>query len=242
MNDLDQARLYTEKAQRKLNGGGCGCFGESVENKGRSAIELYHKAAVIYQREKKYPDSAKCLEEIAVLKERLGEDSNEDYIEAAHLYSFFNKEKSAELMQKSVKHYLATGKYSKSGEVFEKMAKYYEDEEKYESAISNYIKASDNYALISTGYKSKERNCSLKAADLMCIKVIDKNINNINNVVNDKETIHNWKDAVDIYENVGKGYLIDSMLRYNAKDMYFKIICLYLLYEVRQLYKKHYYC
>ena len=235
MSDLDQARLYTEKAQRKLNAGGCGCFGDSMDNKARSAIDLYHKAAVIYQREKQYPDSAKCLEEIANLKERMGEDPNEDYMEAAHLYSFFNKEKSAELMQKSVKKFLNTGKFDKSAEVFEKMAKYYEDEKKYDSAVSNYIQASENYALISSGYKSKERNCSLRAADIMCIRILDANTKDVNknSVVKDNETIHSWKDAVDIYENVGKGYLIDTMLKYNAKEMYFKIVCLYLLYEVR---------
>lgn len=216
--DLDQANQYVDKANKKMQGGGCGCMGGSYESKASYAIGLYNKACVIYQREQKYPQAGKCFEEIGSIKERLDEDPFEDYQEAAYCYSFVDKKKTIEINQKCCKNYESKGKFNKAAEVYENMAKYYEEEKDYVNAANLYDKAAKSYSLISSGYKSKEKTCRIKSYDLSVIHDIGE-----------------WKEIVEGYSNIGKSYLLEPMLKYNAKDMFFKVVCVYFLHDVSSL-------
>lgn len=218
MDELAQAKLYVERAQKRSQSGGCGCFGDSYSTRSQSAIELYNKAIVIFQREQKYYDAGKCLEEVAFLKEKLGEESQEEYQESAHCYSFVDKKKSAELLQKCVKKFENDGKFNKAAEIYEKMALFNEEEKNFENSVGLYQKAAQYYSLMSKGYMSKERNCKLKFADISIV-----------------HGVGDWKEAVEVYTSIGKAYLLEPMLKYNAKDMFFKIVLLYALFEVIKL-------
>ncbi len=218
MSDLQQANQLMERARKKIQAVGCGCFGGSYDSKASSAISMFSKAIIIFQRESQYSSAGICFEEIASIKERLGEDPYEEYQEAAYCYSFVDKKKSSEIMQKCCKSYELKGQFNKSGDVFEKMAQYYEEEKNYENAAALYEKAANNYALVSSGYKSKEKNCRLKSYDITTI-----------------HNVGNWKEAAEGYSNIGKSYLLEPMLKYNAKELFFKVVCLYLIHDVRKI-------
>lgn len=213
-SELQTARLNVQRAQQRMKTGGCGCFGDSYDKKAEGAIKLYERAIVVFQREKQYSEAGKCFEEVAFIKERLGESAEEDYQEAAHCYSFVDKKKSIEVLKTSVRKYENEGKFAKAAESYEKIAIYFEEDKDYQTSVIFFEKAADAYAA-SRGYNSKERSNRLKYADLSCIHGLGE-----------------WKHHIEIYENIGKQYLLEPMLKYNAKDMFFKIVCLYLLYDV----------
>lgn len=214
ISDLEKARLNVQKAEQKLKAGGCGCFADSLDKKSEQALKHYQIALVIFQREKQYLDAGKCFEEVAFIKQRLGEPNDDDFQEAAYCYSFVDKSKSIKVLENSVKKYQNEGKFQKAGEIFNKMAQYYEEEKDYKTCALFYDKAAENYSL-SRNHASKERECRLKYADISIIN-----------------SLGDWKSYVEIYQNIGKQYLIEPMLKYNAKDMFFKIVCLYILYDV----------
>lgn len=211
-SDLDRANQFYDKARKKLSNDGCGCFGESLSAKSESAISLYSKACIIYQREMKYENAAMCFEEVASIKERQGEDAYSEYQEAAYYYSFSNFEKTKELAQKCCRNYEDKGQFHKSGDVYENLAKHFEKEKDYKSAVGLYDKAAKSYSLMLSGYKSKEKSCLLKSFDLSCI-----------------HEIGDWRDISEGYTLIGKEYLIEPMLKYSAKELFFKVVCLYLL-------------
>lgn len=214
-SDLINARANAERAKlRAQKSQGCGCFGESQSKKIEGAIELYRRAIVVFQREKQYSEAAKCFEEVAFLKEGLGDDAEEDYQEAAHCYSFVDKKKSVEVLKAMVRKYENEGKFEKAGESYFKVGQYFEEEKDFTTAVIFFEKAADAYKSSRTS-KSKERESRLKFADLSCIHGLGA-----------------WKDFIDVYESVGKQYLLEPMLKYSAKEMFFKIVCLYALYEV----------
>lgn len=219
MDELQQARLNVERAEKRMKVGSCGCFGESITSKAEGSIKLYEQASVVFIREKQYEEAGKCLEEIAHLKDRLNMKSDEDYLEAAHIYSFVNKEKSVKLMQDSVKKYQNEGKHSKAAEVFENLGKHFEEKMDFPLSVKFYENASESYSL-TRGNKFKENSCRIKATDLSCINELGE-----------------WKQHVEVYDVIAKQYLLDQSLKYSAKDFFFKIVCLYLIYDVSKFIK-----
>ena len=214
MDDLTKARNNVSKAQQKMKSGGCGCFSDNQEKKSEHAIKLYEEAAYIFQREKQWHEAGKCFEEIAFLKERLGDSADKYYEEAASSYSFVDKKKSVEVMKNSVKKYEKSGQFSNAGQSYQKMAQWFEEEKEFETSSMFYKRAADSYQIAKE--PSKERECNIKHADISTINGLG-----------------DWKSYVETYETIGKQYLLQPMLKYQAKDMFFKIVCLYLLYDVR---------
>lgn len=216
-SELEQARQNVQRAKARAQSGGCGCFGDSFEKKAEGSIQLYQKAVVVFQREKQYHEAGNCLKEIAFLKERIGQSADEDYQEAAHCFSFVDKKESLEIMKTMVRKYENQGKHDKAAEAYENMAQHFEEQKDFKTAVMFYERAADSHSLCRNN-KSKERSCRLKYADLSCINSLGQ-----------------WKDFIEVYENVGKQYLLEPMLKYSAKDMFFKIVCLYLLHEVSNI-------
>lgn len=215
--EIESAKFYMERADKKMKMGGCGCFGDSMTTKAEQAIELYTRATVILKREKEWNLAGKCFEEIAFIQERLGKDNTESYQEASHCYSFEKPDESRKVMEKCVRIYENRGDFASAANIYRQMAEHFEDEKKFDLAISNYSLAADRYMSV-TAYKvkSNEYQCRLKAADLMCI-------------TGHKDS---FQDATDIYVRIGKQYLHEQLLRLSAKELFFKVVMLYLLYDV----------
>jgi alpha-soluble NSF attachment protein len=215
MDELSKANLYVERAENKMKGKSCGCFGDSISTRTENAIKLYEEASVIYNREKKYGEAAKCKEQMAFLKDRIGENSEREWEDAAHLYSFVDKNKTVEVLKNSVLKYEKIGDHYKAANNYERIAQYFEEEKDYKLSVMFYEKSADSFSL-SRDHRIKERNARLKYLDLSCINELGE-----------------WKSHVDVYESIGKQYLLDSLSKYSAKEMFFKIVILYLLYDVR---------
>ena len=120
------------------------------------------------------------------------------------------------MTNKAMKIYEKQGRFQNAAKIQKKLAEQFEQEMKYELAIHSYKKAADYFTMENSNFKSYETGCLLKAADIMC------NINAPNA----------FSEAVKIYEKVGMYYLTVPLLKGGAKDLFFKIVSLYLAYDV----------
>ena len=88
-------------------------------------------------------------------------------------------------------------------------------------AINYYKKAADYFSMENTNSKSFVQQCSLKAADLLCINDLPDAY---------KESVKVIITLIQIYEKVGLEYLNVNLLKSGAKDLFFKTVCLHIAY------------
>ncbi len=134
------------------------------------------------------------------------------YQEAAHCFSFVDKEHSSLALNKAVESCKKVGKYIQAGKISQTIANKFEEKYNYEQAIIQYRKAAEFYEMESQNGKTMKNQCLLKVADLMCIS-------------NHKDM---FKEAPQIYEKLGMEYLTTSTLKNRAREMFFKCVLVFI--------------
>jgi hypothetical protein len=99
------------------------------------------------------------------------------------------------------------------------MAEEFESKQNFDLAIVAYKKAGDYFTMENSNYKSSEFDCYKKVADLMCI-------------TGHKEA---FKESIKYYEKIALYYLTQNLLKGQAKDLFFKIVVLYIAYDVKYI-------
>ena len=201
------------KARSKLAPGFFAKMFSSKESREDEAAELFKSAANIYKIRKDWKKAGDTYEEIARLEEQQG--SNSAYVayqDAARCYSFIDKTKSNQCLDRAIESCVKTGKYMQAGKTAKDIANELEENLDYANAIDKYKKAAEYFSMETQNTKSMQQQCLLKVADLMCVS-------------NHKDM---FSEAPKIYEKIGMQYLTTPLLKSSAKDMFFKNVVCYV--------------
>jgi alpha-soluble NSF attachment protein len=211
-----EAYNLVEKAEKKLKTGFLGGLFSSKEGRMEEALELYQKAGNIFKLNKKWVEAGECFEKCGNLEESLKADPTSHFQDASHCYSFMDKRRSYDVLQKCLKIYQNQGRFQMAGKMEKQIAEDFESELKYNESIQSYIKAAEYFSMESLNSKSYEQSCLLKVADLMCEN-------------NHPEA---YKEAKVIYEKIAMQYLSVPLLKSSAKDLFFKSVVVHLTFDV----------
>ena len=211
--EKDNPDEMVRKAHNKLSPGFFGKMLSTKESRMEEAIDLLVSAANIYKIRKNWLKAGETNEELGRLEvNHGGQMAYSYYQEAAHCFSFVDKNRSSQNLDRAIESCEKVGKYMQAGKIAQRIANEYEENFNYEQAIIKYKKASEYYAMESQNTKSMQQQCLLKVADLMCIsKHKDMFI-----------------EAPKIYEKLGMQYLTQPLLKNSPKDMFFKCVMIFI--------------
>ena len=209
----DNPDELVRKAHSKLTPGFFGKMFSSKETRVEEAMELLTNAANIYKIAKNWAKAGETYEELARLDiESGGNMAYSYYQDAAHCFSFVDKNRSDQNLDRAIESCERAGKYMQAGKLAQRIANELEENFNYEKAIEKYKKASEYFAMESQNTKSMQQQCLVKVADLMCI-------------CNHKDM---FTEAPKIYEKLGMQYLTVPLLKSSAKDMFFKCVMIFI--------------
>ena len=185
----------------------------SKESRIDEAMDLLKSAANIYKIRKNWQKAGETYEELGRLDGESGGGMGYSfYQDAAHCFSFVDKVRSDQNLDRAIESCEKAGKYMQAGKMAQRIANEFEENFNYEKAIEKYKKAAEYYAMESQNTKSMQQQCLLKVADLMCIS-------------NHKDM---FTEAPKIYEKLGMQYLTTPLLKSSAKDMFFKCVMIFI--------------
>ena len=209
----DNPDELVRKARSKLAPGFFGKMFSSKESRIDEAIDLLKSAANIYKIRKNWRQAGETYEELGRLDGESGGGMGYSYYQdAAHCFSFVDKNRSDLNLDRAIESCERAGKYMQAGKTAQRIANEFEENFNYEKAIEKYKKAVEYYAMESQNTKSMQQQCLLKVADLMCIS-------------NHKDM---FTEAPKIYEKLGMQYLTTPLLKSSAKDMFFKCVMIFI--------------
>ena len=209
----DNPDELVRKAHSKLGPGFFGKMFSSKESRVEEAIELLSNAANMFKIRKNWNRAGETYEELGRLDTESGGGMAYSYYqEAAHCFSFTDKNRSDQNLDRAIESCERVGKYMQAGKTAQRIANEFEENFNYEKAIEKYKKAAEYYAMESQNTKSMQQQCLLKVADLMCIS-------------NHKDM---FTEAPKIYEKLGMQYLTAPLLKSSAKDMFFKCVMIFI--------------
>ena len=209
----DNPDELVRKARSKLEPGFFGKMFSSKESRVDDAMELLSNAAGIYKTRKNWLKAGETYEELARLDmESGGGMAYSHYQDAAHCFSFVDKNRSDQNLDRAIESCEKSGKYMQAGKLAQRIANDFEVNFNYEKAIVKYQKAAEYFQMESQNTKSMQQQCLLKVADLMCIS-------------NHKDM---FTEAPKIYEKLGMQYLTVPLLKSSAKDMFFKCVMIFI--------------
>ena len=209
----DNPDELVRKAHSKLAPGFFGKMFSSKESRVEEAIELLSNAANMYKIRKNWARAGETYEELARLDTESGGGMAYSYYQdASHCFSFTDKNRSDQNLDRAIESCERVGKYMQAGKTAQRIANELEENFNYEKAIEKYKKAAEYYAMESQNTKSMQQQCLLKVADLMCIS-------------NHKDM---FTEAPKIYEKLGMQYLTVPILKSSAKDMFFKCVMIFI--------------
>ena len=209
----DNPDELVRKAHSKLAPGFFGKMFSSKESRTDEAIELLTSAANMYKIRKDWRKAGETYEELGRLDGETGGGMGYSfYQDAAHCFSFVDKTRSDQNLDRAIESCERAGKYMQAGKTSQRIATEFEENFNYEKAIEKYKKAAEYYAMESQNTKSMQQQCLVKVADLMCIS-------------NHKDM---FTEAPKIYEKLGMQYLTVPLLKTSAKDMFFKCVMIFI--------------
>ena len=209
----DNPDELVRKAHDKLTPGFFGKMFSSKESRSEEALELLSSAANMYKIRKNWAKAGETYEELARLDRESGGGMGYSYYQdAAHCFSFVDKARSDQNLDRAIESCERAGKYMQAGKIAQRIANDYETNFNYEKAIEKYKKAAEFFAMESQNTKSMQQQCLVKVADLMCIS-------------KHKDM---FQEAPKIYEKLGMQYLTVPLLKSSAKDMFFKCVMIFI--------------
>ena len=209
----DNPDELVRKAHDKLTPGFFGKMFSSKESRSEEALELLSSAANMYKIRKNWAKAGETYEELARLDGESGGGMGYSYYQdAAHCFSFVDKARSDQNLDRAIESCERAGKYMQAGKIAQRIANDYETNFNYEKAIEKYKKAAEFFAMESQNTKTMQQQCLVKVADLMCIS-------------KHKDM---FQEAPKIYEKLGMQYLTVPLLKSSAKDMFFKCVMIFI--------------
>jgi len=206
MSDNEQKALQlVEEADKKLgakSGFLSALFGGS--SKTDEALELLARAANMFKMAKKWSQAGNTFSKIANhhVKEGAKHDAATNYVEAANCFKKTDPKEAAGSLQKAIDIYTDMGRFTIAAKHHQTVAELFESEAAdLDCAIQHYETAADYF-------KGEESNSS---ATKCLVKVAQY-----------AAQLENYDKAIQIYEQVAAAALESNLLKYSAKDYFFR--------------------
>jgi alpha-soluble NSF attachment protein len=195
---------FMQEAQKKLNSKGFmgGLFGGG--SKVDEALELYSRAANSFKMAKKWGSAGNAFLEAANLHVKNGSrhDAANMYVDAANCFKKSDQNEAVNCLSKAIEIYTDMGRFTMAARHHISIA------EIYETDVGDLEKAMQHYEQAADYYKGEESNSS---ANKCLLKVAQH-----------AAQMDKFEKAIGIYEDIGNSALENSLLKYSAKEYFFK--------------------
>lgn len=133
------------------------------------------------------------------------------------MYKEVNFFEANKMFTKAAEYFAKSGKIANAAKTYRTMAEAYESELDYPKAIPLYERAAELFGL-EKHHGQDAFKCNLKVANLLSI---DPDLAKEQDLVK----------AVKIFQKVAAKYLENNLLRHSAKDLYIKVLLIFMLME-----------
>ncbi|ENN74327.1 hypothetical protein D910_12797 [Dendroctonus ponderosae] len=199
-----KAQLLIAEAEKKL--GPRGFFGSLFGGSSRveDAVECYQRAANLFKMAKNWVSAGSAFCEAATLHLRSGarHEAATNYVDAANCYKKSNINEAVTCYLKAIELYTDMGRFSIAAKHHQNIAEVYETESiDIDKAVQHYEQAADYFR--GEESNSSANKCYLKVAQYAA-------------------QLENYAKAIQIYQEVATNSLESSLLKYSAKDYFFR--------------------
>jgi len=205
MADNEQkAKDLCAEAEKKLNAKPFlgGLFGGT--SKQDEAIEMYARAANLFKMAKKWGAAGNTFTTIAGLHVKAGNkhDAATNYVDASTCFKKSDPKEAAASLQKAIDIYTESGRFTIAAKHHQTIAEIYETEgADLEKAMQHYEQSADFFR--GEESNSSANKCMLKVAEYAA-------------------KLEQYDRAITIYEKVAGDALESSLLKYSAKEHFFR--------------------
>jgi len=206
MGDNEQKAIaLVAEAEKKLSGGKgflSGLFGGS--SKQDEALECYARAANLFKMAKKWSAAGNTFCTVANHHVKFGNkhDAATNFVDAANCYKKNDPREAAASLQKAIDIYTDMGRFTIAAKHHETIAGIFESE------VADLDKAMQHYEQAADYFKGEESNSS---ANKCMLKVAQY-----------AAQLENYTKAIQIYEQVAASALESNLLKYSAKEHFFR--------------------
>lgn len=200
----------------KSTGGFLSFFSGGSSSKLEDAAELYVRAANTFKMAKKWAAAGNAFCEASKLKIKTGSkhEAATNYVDAGNCYKKADPNEAVSCLLKAIEIYTDMGRFTIAAKHHITIAEVYETEMvDIEKAIANYEQAGDYY-------KGEESNSS---ANKCLLKVAQY-----------AAQLEQYPKAVQIYEQVATSSMDNQLLRYSAKDHFFRAALCHMCQEPQE--------
>uniref|UniRef100_T1JB32 Uncharacterized protein n=1 Tax=Strigamia maritima TaxID=126957 RepID=T1JB32_STRMM len=202
-------------AEKKLKSSH-GFFGQLFggSSKMEEACEMYTRAANMLKMAKKWGAAGNSFCEAAALHQKGGSrhDAATCYVDAGNCYKKADPQEAVNCLLKSVEIYTDMGRFTVAAKHHMTIAEIYESEViDMEKAIQHYEQAADYF-------KGEESNSS---ANKCLLKVAHY-----------AAQLEQYEKAIEIYEQVASSSMESSLLKYSAKEYFFRAVLCHLCVDL----------
>ncbi|XP_022667962.1 alpha-soluble NSF attachment protein-like [Varroa jacobsoni] len=215
MADNEQkAKQLLAEAEKKLKPAGflSGMFGGGARVE--EACELYCRAGNTFKMAKNWPQAGHAFCEAANLhrKNNNRHEAGSAFVDASKCYKSCEPTQAIDCLKKAVEIYTDMGRFSMAAKHHISIAELYENElNDIEKAIGHYETAADYY-------KSEESNSAANKCLLQVAKYAAQ--------------LEKFERAIEIYEQVASSCIDSSLLKYSAKEYFFRATLCHLAIDV----------
>ncbi|XP_066158855.1 alpha-soluble NSF attachment protein isoform X1 [Euwallacea fornicatus] len=198
-----KAQQLVAEAEKKL--GPRGFFGSLFGgSRVEDAIECYQRAANLFKMAKNWPSAGSAFNEAANLHLRAGSrhEAATNYVDAANCYKKSNINDAVTSYIKAIDLYTDMGRFSIAAKHHQSIAEMYENEAvDIDKAVQHYEQAADFF--MGEESNNAANKCLLKVAQYAAQH-------------------ENYSKAIQIYQEIATSSLESSLLKYSAKEYFFK--------------------
>lgn len=209
MSNSEKAEEWIEKADKKLKGGVLSFFGGGGSSKYDDAAEWYAKGANLYKMAKKWDQAGSAFVKAAEsnINAKSKHEAATNYVNAANCFKKNSFPDAVNCYKSAIDLYTDEGRFSIAAKHQKELAELYEGEMDYEHAIECFETAAEYY----------EGENSSSAANSCLIKVAQYSAQ-----------LEKYDKAIEVYEDVARKSLDNSLTKWSAKDYFFRAILCYL--------------
>ncbi|XP_031835469.1 alpha-soluble NSF attachment protein [Nomia melanderi] len=209
----EKAMLLMAEAEKKLSSKGffVSLFGGP---KVQDAVESYQRAANLFKMAKKWNSAGSAFYEAAEVNGKVGNrhDAATNYVDAANCFKKSNINEAISCLLKAIEIYTDMGRFTMAAKHHQSIAEMYESEAvDLERAVHHYEQAADYFR--GEESNSSANKCLLKVAQYAA-------------------QLEKYDKAIQIYEQVASSSLESSLLKYSAKEYFFRAALCHLCVDV----------
>ncbi|KAJ6634847.1 Alpha-soluble NSF attachment protein [Pseudolycoriella hygida] len=207
MGDNEQkAMALMAEAEKKLTQqkGFFGSLFGGGSNRLDEALECYKRAANMFKMAKNWGQAGKAFCEAANLHSKGGSphDSATSYVDASNCFKKVDPNEAVSCLLKAIEIYTEMGRFQIAAKHHQSIAEMYENEANdLQRAVQHYEKAADYFR--GEESTSSANKCMLKVAQYAA-------------------QLEEYDKAIQIYEQVATSCLDSSLLKYSAKEYFFR--------------------